>query len=104
MKGWRQGPFTCIIFYFCERALFFVPCFVFSQEEYLQNWLHLVTLGVENINVIESQPYTCAIVVYRSHRDAAMARRSLIPIKHELFGPEVIVDWADPRFDFKKHN
>lgn len=37
-----------------------------------------------------------AVVTYESHRQAAMARRALIPIKHEVFGPQVVIDWADP--------
>ncbi|KAJ1527941.1 hypothetical protein ONE63_007874 [Megalurothrips usitatus] len=38
----------------------------------------------------------CAIVWYASHRAAAMARRRLIPLKHELFGSGVTIDWAVP--------
>ncbi|XP_069685014.1 uncharacterized protein [Periplaneta americana] len=37
-----------------------------------------------------------AIVEYDSHRSAAMARRRLIPERVELWGREIIVDWATP--------
>jgi hypothetical protein len=37
-----------------------------------------------------------AIVEYESHRAAAMARRRLIPERVELWGREIIVEWATP--------
>jgi hypothetical protein len=37
-----------------------------------------------------------AIVEYASHRSAAMARRRLIPDRVELWGRQIIVDWATP--------
>ncbi|KAJ9588528.1 hypothetical protein L9F63_018110, partial [Diploptera punctata] len=38
-----------------------------------------------------------AIVEYDSHRSAAMARRRLIPERIQLWGREIIVDWATPQ-------
>ena len=35
-----------------------------------------------------------AFVEYLSHRDAAMARRKLLPGKFLLFGSEIQVDWG----------
>ncbi|XP_068084815.1 uncharacterized protein [Anabrus simplex] len=35
-----------------------------------------------------------AIVEYESHRDAAMARRRLIPERIKLWGRDIVVDWA----------
>lgn len=37
-----------------------------------------------------------AFVEYASHRDAAMARRKLVPGKIKLFGNPIAVDWAEP--------
>lgn len=42
-----------------------------------------------------------AIVEYDSHRSAAMARRRLIPERVELWGREIIVDWATPDSSLK---
>lgn len=76
---------------------------------FLKSWLNQVTEGVTNISVfpltrrcqpgepsMPPSPYKYAVVTYSSHRLAAMARRSLIPVKNEVFGPQVIIDWADP--------
>ncbi|XP_034247462.1 APOBEC1 complementation factor-like [Thrips palmi] len=75
-------------------------------ENFLRSWLHQVTEGVQTIKVFPPGrrthleeayvPYRYAVVTYTSHRQAAMARRSLIPIKNEVFGPQVVIDWADP--------
>ena len=37
-----------------------------------------------------------AFVEYESHRAAALARKKVIPGKLELWGQQVIVDWAEP--------
>lgn len=37
-----------------------------------------------------------AFVEYASHKEAAMARRKLLPGKTELWGNQIAVDWADP--------
>jgi hypothetical protein len=38
----------------------------------------------------------CVIVEYDSHRSAAMARRRLIPERVELWGNQIVVEWATP--------
>ncbi|PSN58255.1 hypothetical protein C0J52_00177 [Blattella germanica] len=38
-----------------------------------------------------------AIVEYDSHRSAAMARRRLVPERVQLWGREIIVEWATPQ-------
>lgn len=43
-----------------------------------------------------------AFVEYKTHRDAAMARRRLIPGKISLWGYSVAVDWAEPELDVPK--
>lgn len=43
-----------------------------------------------------------AFVEYKTHRDAAMARRRLIPGKISLWGYTVAVDWAEPELDVPK--
>lgn len=37
-----------------------------------------------------------AFVEYATHRDAAMARRKLIPGRIQFFGQSIAVDWAEP--------
>jgi len=37
-----------------------------------------------------------AFVEYASHRAAAMARRTLIPARIQLWGHHIAVDWAEP--------
>jgi hypothetical protein len=68
-------------------------------EGVLDVWLHKNTSrkpGDKTHTVISGVQY--AIVEYESHRAAAMARRRLIPERVELWGREIIVEWATPCF------
>lgn len=42
-----------------------------------------------------------ALVEYESHHAAAMARRRLIPDRVQLWGREIIVEWATPHISMK---
>ena len=57
-------------------------------------WLYKNTAG--SVNKYRSM-VQYAIVEYDSHRSAAMARRRLIPERIQLWGRDIIVDWATPQ-------
>ena len=63
-----------------------------------------ITKEVRKVSICKSlkNQSRFAIITYKTHRDAAMARRHFVPIKVNLFGKGVSVDWAVP--DFKADN
>ncbi|ESN92124.1 hypothetical protein HELRODRAFT_89884 [Helobdella robusta] len=63
--------------------------------------IELVTVGVKDVIVYtdiydKSKNRGFAFVEYNTHRDAAMARRKLVPGRIKLFGCTIAVDWAEP--------
>lgn len=64
-----------------------------EMSYYTENVVHVIVHPSFRDN---SKNRGFAFVEYASHRDAAMARRKLLPGKFRLFGSEVQVDWAEP--------
>lgn len=74
-----------------------------GRDEILQE-MNKVTEGVVDVIVYPSavdktKNRGFAFVEYESHRDAAMARRKLIPGRIQLWGHQIAVDWAEPEQD-----
>ena len=62
------------------------------------------TVEVDTVYVYRNEKNEAqfAIVEYKSHRGAAMARKTLFPQKNGIFFTNVTVDWANP--DIRPYN
>ncbi|ESO87015.1 hypothetical protein LOTGIDRAFT_127955 [Lottia gigantea] len=75
-----------------------------KQRDEIKEEMQKVTEGVVKVIVYPSvmdktKNRGFAFVEYSSHRDAAMARRKLIPGRIQLWGHQIAVDWAEPEQD-----
>ncbi|XP_055958025.1 APOBEC1 complementation factor isoform X3 [Patella vulgata] len=75
-----------------------------KQRDEIKQEMEKVTDGVMKVIVYPSvldktKNRGFAFVEYSSHRDAAMARRKLIPGRIQLWGHQIAVDWAEPEQD-----
>lgn len=105
----RKGQFIGVLLSVNNRRLFIrgldnIP----DLKHHLFQCIQKFTAGIEDIFIYpqvkkfgDGQKRS-AVLVYGTHRDAAMARRLLIPIKNNLFGSECLIDWDDPRLEAKR--